>query len=92
MFQVEAVQMTKAEADLHNEINQRHWSRKLGMEMFTIKERMVKEEELSSLLAFLNFLEKRFISRGSLAPGDQVSVPLLLYTFISLSTRSWSAS
>ena len=92
MFQVEAVQMTKAEADLHNEINQRHWSRKLGMEMFTTKERMVKEEELSSLLAFLNFLEKRFISRGSLAPSDQVSVPLLLYTFISLSTRSWSAS
>ena len=92
MFQVEAVLMTKAEADLHNEINQRHWSRKLGMEMFTTKERMVKEEELSSLLAFLNFLEKRFISRGSLAPSDQVSVPLLLYTFISLSTRSWSAS
>ena len=29
MFQVEAVLMTKAEADLHNEINQRHWSRKL---------------------------------------------------------------
>ena len=51
MFQVEAVLMTKAEADLHNEINQRHWSRKLGMEVFTIKERMVKEEELSSLLA-----------------------------------------
>ena len=92
MFQVEAVLMTKAEADLHNEINQRHWSRKLGMEMFTIKERMVKEEELSSLLAFLNFLEKRFISRGSLAPSDQVCVPLLLYTSISLSTRSWSVS
>ena len=92
MFQVEAVPMTKAEADLHNEINQRHWSRKLGMEMFTIKERMVKEEELSSLIAFLNFLEKRFISRGSLAPSDQVCVPLLLYTSISLSTRSWSVS
>ena len=51
-----------------------------------------KEEELSSLLAFLNFMEKRFISRGSLAPGDQVSVSLLLYTSISLSTRSWSVS
>ena len=67
--------MTKAEADLHNEINQRHWSRKLGMEMFTIKEKMVKEEELSSLLVFLNFTEKRFIGRGSLAPGDQVCAP-----------------
>ena len=82
MFQVEAVQMTKAEADLHNEINQRHWSRKLGMEVFTIKERMVKEEELSSLLAFLNFLEKRLISRGSLAPSDQVSVFIVIHVHL----------
>ena len=57
--------MTKAEADVYNEINQKHLSRKLGMEMFTIKERVVKETEVHNLLAFLDFAEKRVANKGS---------------------------
>ena len=57
--------MTRAEADVYNEINQRHLSRKLGMEMFTIKERMVKETEVHNLRAFLDFAEKRVANKGS---------------------------
>ena len=57
--------MTKAEADVYNGINQKHLSSKLGMEMFTIKERMVKETEMRNLLAFLDFCEKRIGNKGS---------------------------
>lgn len=63
--EVDAVQMTKAEADVYNEINQKHLSRKLGMEMFTTKERMVREVEVHNLLAFLDFSEKRVANKGS---------------------------
>lgn len=63
--EVDAVQMTKAEADVYNEINQKHLSRKLGMEMFTTKERMVREAEVHNLLAFLDFSEKRVANKGS---------------------------
>jgi len=63
--EVDAVQMTKAEVDVHNEINQKHLSRKLGMEMFTTKERMVRETDVHNLLAFLDFSEKRVANKGS---------------------------
>jgi len=72
--EVDAVQMTRAEADVYNEINQRHLSRKLGMEMFTIKERMVKETEVHNLRAFLDFAEKRVANKGSvISSGEEVA-------------------
>ena len=64
--------MTKAEADVYNEINQRHLSRKLGMEMFTTKERMVREAEVHNLLAFLDFSEKRVANKGSVISSCEV--------------------
>ena len=64
--------MTKAEADVYNEINQRHLSRKLGMEMFTTKERMVKEAEIHNLLAFMGFCERRFAAKGHVIYSDKV--------------------
>ena len=64
--------MTKAEVDVYNEINQRHLSRKLGMEMFTIKERMVKKTEVHNLLAFLDFSEKRVANKGSAISSCEV--------------------
>ena len=70
--QVDAVQMTKAEADVYNEINQKHLSRKLGMEMFTTKERMVREAEVHNLLAFLDFSEKRVANKGSVISSCEV--------------------
>ena len=80
--------MTRAEADVYNEINQRHLSRKLGMEMFTIKERMVKETEVHNLRAFLDFSEKRFANKGSVISSGEVRPPYvkcfvaLLYDFL----------
>ena len=71
-YQVDAVQMTKAEADVHNEINQKHLSRKLGMEMFTTKERMVREAEVHNLIAFLDFSEKRVANKGSVISSCEV--------------------
>ena len=64
--------MTKAEADVYNEINQRHLSRKLGMEMFTTKERMVKESEIHKLLAFLGFCERRLATKGPVISNGEV--------------------
>ena len=72
VHQVDAVQMTRAEADVYNEINQRHLSRKLGMEMFTIKERMVKETEVHNLRAFLDFAEKRVANKGTVISSCEV--------------------
>ena len=64
--------MTRAEADVCNEINQRHLSRKLGMELFTIKERMVKETEVHNLRAFLDFCEKRVANKGTVISSGEV--------------------
>ena len=66
--------MTRAEADVYNEINQRHLSRKLGMEMFTTKEKMVEETEVHHLLAFLNFSEKRVANKGTVTSSCEVSL------------------
>jgi len=72
--EVDAVQMTRAEADVYNEINQKHLSRNLGMEMFTIKERMVKETEVHNLLAFLDFAEKLVANkRPVVSSGEEVA-------------------
>ena len=76
-YQVDAVQMTKAEVDVHNEINQKHLSRKLGMEMFTTKERMVRETDVHNLLAFLDFSEKRVANKGSVISSCEVRLVLL---------------
>ena len=66
------MQMTKAEADVHNEINQKHLSRKLGMEMFSTKERMVRETEVHKLFGFLDFSEKRVGIKGTAISSCEV--------------------
>ena len=84
--------MTRAEADVYNEINQRHLSRKLGMEMFTIKERMVEETEVHNLCAFLDFSEKRVaLNKGPVISSGEVC-SLLLYFYKIFCCRRWLAS
>ena len=85
--------MTRAEADVYNEINQRHLSRKLGMEMFTIKERMVKETEVHNLRTFLDFSEKRVANKGPVISSGKVRLNvLLLYFYMIFCCRRWLAS
>ena len=85
--------MTRAEADVYNEINQRHLSRKLGMEMFTIKERMVEETEVHKLCAFLDFSEKRVaLNKGPVISSGEVLNVSLLYFYMIFCCRRWLAS
>ena len=91
--------MTKAEADVHNEINQKHLSRKLGMELFSTKERMVRETEVHKLFGFLDFTEKRVGNKGTVISSCEVclvyldkSVITLVQWYAYLCCRIWLAS
>ena len=66
---VDAVTMTKAEAELHNEINAKHLNSKMGKEMFTMTDAMVRLCDLQQLVIFLKFCQRRLAGQEVVAAG-----------------------
>ena len=66
---VDAVTMTKAEAELHNEINTKHLNSKMGKEMFTMTDAMVRLCDLQQLVIFLKFCQRRLAGQEVVAAG-----------------------